>query len=70
MYHYYVRYSIFSKGKKVGDGSTECTTRKKITQRKQLEELIEGLKEDEKNYFPLVDTVMIDFYQLLGRSFR
>lgn len=71
MYHYYVRYSVFSKGKKIGDGTSEYVTSKKITQKKHIEEISNHLKNDVKiNFFSETDDLIIDFYQLLRRSFR
>jgi len=70
MYHYYVRYSIFSKGVKIGDASIEIVIKKKITKYKMIHEIINFLIEEVKKNYSSVDNVIIDFYQLLRRSFR
>lgn len=69
MYHYYVRFSIFIGGEKVGDRASEATTEKRISEFSQIEQLKEDLKEEVVQLYNCeVDDIIIDFYQLLRKD--
>ena len=69
MYHYYVRFSIYSDHKKIGDGSTEIIKMVEISKMSHIEEIKEEILSRIKKLYNLkIDKIELDFYQLLRKD--